>query len=50
MTQVRNKGSLDQINGIDLEKYRKVWLLFGDFSIGFDNEFDVWNKEKLSGM
>ena len=35
---------------MDLEKYRKVWLLFGDFAIGVDNEFDVWNKEKLSGM
>lgn len=29
MTQVGNKGSLDQIDGIDVEKSIKIWLLFG---------------------
>lgn len=50
MTQVRNKSSLSPIDGIDVGKSRKVWVLFGVVSMGFAGGFEVCNKGKISGM
>lgn len=47
---MRNKSSLSFIDGVDVEKSRKVWVLFGVVSMGFAGGFDVCNKGKISGM